>query len=172
MSTVQQSISNLTTLKSDFTYKELKKQCILRGIEFEEATSSSFPHLSSWLLAHRFDDENKDSLYKYDLWIEKQLHEQGKDYLIHNSLRLSFINDGSAEPKPEETKDIKKPKKKRVKRTKNKQGLFSGTKKAYTFELTLAEKPFKTILRRVLKRFPDAREKSVKIWYNKAKKTM
>ena len=60
---------------------------------------------------------------------------------------------------------------KKPKKEKNELGLWKGTKKAYTFELTLKGYDLERVTRRVLKHFPEANEKSIKQWYKAALKS-
>ena len=68
-----------------------------------------------------------------------------------------------------QVKQIKSPKKpKKPKKEKDDNGLWKGTKKSYVFELTYKGLPIDRIIRRVQKKFPDAKEKSIQQWYRAA----
>ena len=54
------------------------------------------------------------------------------------------------------------------KKEKDGYGLWKGTKKSYTFELTNKDYSFDRVCRRVLKKFPDANKKSIQQWYRLA----
>ena len=61
---------------------------------------------------------------------------------------------------------LEKPKK--PKKEKDDNGLWKGTKKSYVFELTYKGLSIDRITRRVQKRFPDAKDKSIQQWYRAA----
>lgn len=169
--TVDTNISKYLSrpLLCDLNYKDLKKECIIRGLDFEQTTFASFPFLSGWLLENQFIESDLNNLIKYDKWVEEGLIEAGKDYLVHKSLRLSYLSEDQIEEKTNKIKNKKFPIKKE-KRVKNELGLYTGTKKAYTYELAKKGKKINLIIKRVMKRFPDAKEKSIKIWFNRANK--
>ena len=65
-------------------------------------------------------------------------------------------------------KGIEKPKK--PKRERDTNGLYKGTKKSYTYELAQKGFSIERITRRVKKKFSDASDKSITIWYRNALK--
>lgn len=161
-------IANLGISKSNLTYKDLKKECIQRGMPFLDVLSGDFPRLTHWLLnnLHRpFDDTLLDG---FDDYQDNILKANGKQELIHTSLRLGYLGErDESEPVVKKDKTIKE---KKPPREKTEGGLFKGTKKAYTFELQLKGKTVQEVIIKVKRKFPDAVEKSIKIWYNKSKK--
>jgi len=170
MSSNFENIANLSNLKSEFTFKELKKNCISRGLEFEKALSYDFPNLSNWLLKNAHVKETEELLDLYDDWLEAKLRADGNDYLVHPSLRFRYM--GSKDEDSDEEKPIKKEKEKvvKVKREKDVSGLYKGTKKQYTFDLQRNGKTIDQVLTKVIRKFPDAKEKSIKIWFNRSRK--
>ena len=60
------------------------------------------------------------------------------------------------------------PKPKKPKREKDESGLWKGTKKSYTYELTNKGYTLERITRRVMKKFPEAKPKSIQQWYRAA----
>jgi len=166
-----QDIANLATLKSHFTYKELKKNCITRGLTFDNALLYDFPRLSNWLLKNAHLEEDDNLLDKYDDWMETKLKADGNDYLIHPSLRLGYLGSKSEEEIEEKpTKKVKVAKAEKIKREKDVSGLYKGTKKQYTFDLQRNGKTIDQVLTKVMRKFPDAKEKSIKIWFNRSRK--
>lgn len=168
MNNVQSNIANLPMLKSDFTYKELKKCCIARGLEFEKAVSYDFPNLSNWLVRHSLSEEDETKVEAFDNWLDDQLTKDGNEYLVHPSLRLSYLGNKNKteedEPKKEKVTKV------RVKKEKDESGLYKGTKKSYTFELQKRGKTIQDTIIKVTRKFPDAKEKSIKIWFNRSRK--
>ena len=65
---------------------------------------------------------------------------------------------------------LKKPKNKKPKAEKDSFGHVKGTKKQYTWELTKRGYDIERITRRVKKKFPDANEKSISLWFRSAKR--
>lgn len=170
MSNTFKNIMNLTNLKSDFTYKEIKRHCILRGMEFTKVIGGSVPNLSNWLVKNAVVQENPELLELFDDWVESQLIKDGKEYLVHPSLRLGYVGNRSEkeEVKPKVKLEIK-PKIKKL-REKDSSGLYKGTKKSYTFELQRKGKTVQQVIVKVLRKFPEAKEKSIKIWFNRSRK--
>jgi hypothetical protein len=161
-------IANLALAKSNLTYKDLKKECIQRGMPFIDVLSGDFPRLTHWLLNNLHKTFNSDLLDEFDDFQEKILKENGKTELIHNSLRLGYLGErDDAEPVVKKDKVIKE---KKAPREKTEGGLFKGTKKAYTFDLQIKGKKLEEVLIKVKRKFPDAVDKSIKIWFNKSRK--
>lgn len=153
------------------TYKDLKREAVIRGMPFPDATGAGIPQL-----IHFIDNsENKPDISlvdKYDEWADQQLaqlgYEKGKE-LRHPNLRLGFIGEKDADGKvikQKRIKGIQKPKK--PKRERDSNNLYKGTKKSYTFELAQKGYSLERVSRRVKKKFPDASDKSIKIWYKNA----
>ena len=161
-------IANLPLLKSNLTYKDLKKECVARGMPFLEVISGDFPRLTQWLLNNSFKPVEPNRLDEFDNWQEEILRKEGKEYLIHNSLRLGYLGEkDDSEPTEKKVKEVKD---KKPPREKMENGLFKGTKKSYTYELQAKGKSLEEVIVKVTRKFPGAIEKSIKIWYNKAKK--
>ena len=158
-------------------FKDLKRECVIRGMLFEDVIESTQPTLANFFRTHFYEDVQHDLLDEFDDWqedeIKKAVLAKGGDPsdIIHPSLRLGFIaerdEDGNV-TKRKRARTIVKKKKKRRERTA--QGVFSGTKKALTFQLQKDGHDKKTVTKMVLGQFPDASEKSISIWFNKSKK--
>lgn len=157
--------------QSNKTYKDLKREAIVRGMPFPDATAASIFELISFI-ENSTEKPDFSLIDKYDDWADKQLelcgYPLGKS-LRHPSLRLGFIGQKDDEGnviKQKRIKGLKKPKK--PKRERDVNNLYKGTKKSYTFELAKKGLSLERVTRRVLKKFPDASEKSIKIWYRNA----
>lgn len=153
------------------TYKELKREAVVRGMPFPDVVEAGIGGLI------RFIDrsENKPDLSlidKFDDWADHQLELAG--YPPNKSvrspiLRLGFIGEKDEEGnvvKVKKIKGLKKPKKEPRQRDEN--NLISGTKKSLTFDLTNKGFTLERVIRRVKKKFPDASDKSINIWYRNA----
>lgn len=162
-------IANIYTEKgSDLTYKDLKVECIVRGMPFGEVISGDFFRLSNWLNSRILVKPNQDLLEEYDNWLDNTLLQMGKPELVHNSLRLGYVKrDDEDEDKPKPVKVIRE---KKAPREKDEKGLYKGTMKSYTFELQSRGKTLEQVMVKVQRKFPGAKDKSIKIWFNKSKK--
>lgn len=154
----------------NMTYREAKRRAVVLGMPFPDACGASFPQLMGYII-HTENKPDSSLIDQYDDWVDSQLESLGyeKDDPIRSyQLRLGFISE-DAVTKQKTTKKIKGiPKPKKPKREKDGYGLWKGTKKSYTFELTNKDYPLERITRRVLKKFPDANPKSIQQWYRLA----
>lgn len=163
-------ISNLSSQKgAHLTYKDLKTECVARGMPFDEVIGATFPYLTNWLLDNVLRPTDDKLVEDFDLHVEKILKARGSDYLVHNSLRLSYLKERD-EDGVIIKKEPKAPREKKAPRERTETGLFKGTKKAYVQELYMKGKTLEQTMVKVCRKFPDAKEKSVKIWFNKFKK--
>ena len=154
----------------NMTYKDLKVQCVIRGLEFEKVINGDFPTLQNWLYYHLNDPQDSDLLNQYDDWLDKKLIGEGKADLVHPSLRLGYIGKRDENGKVVKKKRPKGVKKKKKKREKTKDGIYKGTKKALVFECQEKGYSIKKTIRKVSRKFDSFSEKSVKIWYKRASK--
>lgn len=153
----------------EMTLKDIKREVIIRGMPFQEVVESDVPTLYAWWNQNRNNDIDESLLDQYDDWLEDTLRSIGQEDLIHSSFRFNQVSEKSEESKPKKEKVVKE-KRERVKREKNSLGLFSGTKKAMVFEAQGKGWSLKKTIRKVIRAFPDAKEKSIKIWYKQADK--
>lgn len=164
-------IVNLKELKSNMTYKDLKIECVIRGMEFDKITASDFPNLAHWLVKNVTKKTDLSLLEKYDDYVDDLLRKAGKDEFIHPSLRLGYISDSTDERETNIKKDnkekVEKTEKKKS-RKKDKNGIIKSTKKSLTYKLQRKGYNIEKVIKRVLRRFPDANEKSIKIWFKKS----
>lgn len=151
----------------------LKRECIIRGLPFGEVGNMSVLNLQSWFLKHFDNPIDVSSLEAYDLWVEKVLRDRGCDEaLLASTFRLSAVGE-----RAESGEIIKKRRVKllgpKVKKKKERtpEGLFKGTKKSFTYEL--AKDPAMNrveAIKLVQEQYPEAKEKSIGIWFNRARK--
>jgi len=158
-------------------YKDLKRECVMRGMPFQELIEGGIHQLSGYFREHFYDNVQHNLLDEFDDWQEEQIKlamvdkEGDADDIIHPALRLGFIAERDDEgnvTKRKRVRSIVKKKKKRRERTA--QGVFAGTKKALTFQLQKTGLDKQQVIVQVLEQFPDASEKSISIWFNKSKK--
>ena len=158
-------------------FKDLKRECVIRGMPFEEVVKADVSKLYVFFREHYYDDVRHTLLDEFDDWQEEKIRGameiRGEDaeLFIHPSLRLGYIAE-----KDEDGNVIKKKRAKLLhkkihrKRERTPDNIFKGTKKAYTFELQQQGKSKADVIKMVMEKFPDASDKSISIWYNKSKK--
>jgi hypothetical protein len=162
----------------NFTHKDIKRECVIRGIPFEDVISNDAVYLSLYFREHFYDKTTPKRLDEFDAWQEKQIIESMKAkgrrveaYATSPSLRLGFVGDTDAEGNILTTKRIKGIiKSPKVKRERTKNNIYKGTKKALTYQLQISGKSKAEAITEVMAAFPDANAKSISIWYNKSKK--
>lgn len=156
---------------SDKTYRDLKKEAIELGMSFPDATAAGIQELISYI-EPRIGDKKKSGIVEaYDDWADNQLallgYPEGK-HIRSPQLRLSYIGELDENRKPVRLE--RKEKKVKEKRERDENGLYKGTKKSYTYGLAEKGYSLDRVTRRVIKKFPDAKEKSIVIWYRNALK--
>lgn len=171
--------SNMSRADYDLTrmkFPDLKKACIARGMPFEMASDGSIPRLSSWFVQHYDNGQDLSLLDRYDAWFKAEMIKTGKykegDPMFHTSLKMGFIatHENETNKKPRlGNKGLAKKKKKvreRIEGTK----IFSGTKKAMTYQCQKDKMPIADTIKAVMAQFPTAKESSIKIWYKRSQK--
>ena len=156
----------------NMTYKDLKRAVVARGMNFEDVVAGDFYKLNSWLHKNYSNDVDLELLNQYDEWMDNELKGLGQTDLVHPSLRLGYIGDKDTEENSIKLKKVKQEKKPKEKREKTENGLFKGTKKALTFECATKGMNLENTIKKVMKNFDDASEKSIKIWFKKAKREL
>lgn len=153
----------------NLTYREAKRRAVILGMPFPDACSASFPQLIQFII-HTENKPDSSLIGQYDEWVDKQLESLGydkSDPIRSYQLRLGFISEDTV-TKQKTKKKIKGIPQPKPKKEKDGYGLWKGTKKSYTFELTNKDYSFDRVCRRVLKKFPDANKKSIQQWYRLA----
>lgn len=157
--------------------KDLKRECVIRGLPFDQAIGMSIFNMMSWFRENFYNKIDTHLLNKFDDWQEEEILKRAKEkginpeYTVHPSLRLGYIAERDGEGNIIKRKNVKMIiKRKKVKRERTKDNLFSGTKKAYTYELQQNGKTKQEVIKLVMEKFPEASEKSIGIWFNKSKK--
>lgn len=170
---------------SSMKYRDLQRECIIRGMDFKEMVSSDFHQLQVWFIDNYDNGCDNSLLNLFDVWFEQSIREEKKakgipekdyEYLFDKSMRLGFYPDSESN-RVEVEKFKKKPKvevEKKEKRERDAElgNIYKGTKKEYTFRLVKKGYSEKKVIRLVLKKFSEAKEKSIKIWYKKALKLL
>lgn len=149
---------------------ELKRQCIKRGLSFDEVVNMTHPDLNLWLRKNFNQPINNEKLKEFDEWLSNILQERNHEdinSLCHPLLQMAQIEE---EPKNIVKEKKNKPKKDRKKRVKDENGRVKGTRKALVFDLVKKGKSEGFIRKRLKKKFGDFNENSLKLWVSKAKR--
>ena len=160
-------------------HKDLQKACILRGMTSEEVVAKNHHDLVGWFHKNYENSQDPQRLVLHDAWVESQMvargYTKGKEFL-HPALRFGIPGDLE---KVEKVKEVKPEKAQKIpsagKTTPTKNEKFNirtGTKKELTFLLTEEKIEIKEIIKQVKDAFPEAQEKSIKIWHKRALKAM
>lgn len=160
----------------NMTYKDLKRKAIVLGMPFPDACAAGVFDLLGFINQSE-EKPDKSLIDKYDEWADKQLETIGyeKDNPLRNSrLRLGFLGEegDNGKRKPKRVPGIKKPREKKPPRERDEFNLIKGTKKSYVFELASKGFELERVIRRMKKKFPEANEKSINLWYRMAKRTI
>jgi hypothetical protein len=166
------SVGNISPAEKEMTkfkYKDLKIACILRGMRFRDAVEADYPRLRSFFMNNYWEDIDREAINRYDDWVDGKL----KDPILkHPTLRLGYVaredEEGKSVRRNKRLKSMPAVKKKKAKKNET-FGIRAGTKKEYTYKLEAAGKDVEETIKLVMTQFPDASNKSIKIWYKKAK---
>jgi hypothetical protein len=151
--------------------KDIKRECVIRGMVFDDVVSKSIPDLCNWLRANFYNASDHNLLNIFDDWQEAQVLAFDPNSVIHSTLRLGYIAERDEDGNTTKRKRAKViVAKKKIKRERTGEGLFTGTKKAYTFQLQKEGLNKTEVVTMVIDKFPEASEKSISIWYNKSRK--
>lgn len=177
----QRVIDELGNLK----YKDLKAEVILRGMGFEEVVKGDHNTLASFFIKYHSEKKVPDRLNQFEAWVDSKLGELGHkpNDPIRKYKQFSSTDEEEITPKLEKPKKEKIEKPKKEKREKDAQfNIFRGTKKEYTYNLchdlhgkfskkydhkTIIKKFSNQLFNKVQAKFPEAQEKSIKIWMSR-----
>lgn len=163
-------------------HRELISACIARGLSFEKVSELDHNGLGSFFIKNFDTTEDPSLLSQYDTWLENHLEDRGYkkgDAILSPLLRLGYVGKGDfsdvstkvVEPGTIAKKIPEAVKLDKVKREKDeKTGVVSGTKKNLTYQLCREGIDIKAVIEKVKAAFPEAEEKSIKIWYKRCKK--
>ena len=156
---------------SKLKLRDLKRQCIIRGMPFEEAAPGYVPQLQGWFIKNFHVEGRKELLSEYDEWAETRFAKLNLSLFGHEEtpaeLRMGTFNELNEETGKKKEKKIKGIVKEKKVAEKNGFGVRVGTAKAYVSYLVDKGKSLETIKERLPIRFPGKSEKSIDIWYKK-----
>lgn len=156
-------------------YRDLKRRAVILGMPFPDACSAGVFDLIKFI--NTSDNKpNKHLIDEYDEWMDQQLESLAyeKDNPLRSSkLRLGFLGeDENGEKKTRRVPGIRKPKTKKPPKERDEFNLIKGTKKSYVFQLVSKGRSLERTINLVKKKFPDANDKSISLWYRGAKRKL
>lgn len=149
-------------------YKELQRACLIRGMPFNDLVEGTHISLAHFLRKEWNNPLNEERLAEFDEWRHKIMRELGKGDEPY--IRLAYMPE-----QPEEGMKIKIAKEKPIsdkpkRKFDESAGVMGGTKKHLTYTSQQAGKTLEETIELVKNQFPDAQEKSISIWFKRAKK--
>lgn len=162
----------------DMRHRDIQRACVIRGMPFEDVIKLSDPRLSNWFIQNYVATQIPALLDAFDDYKDNEIrkYQEGKGEKfqpVHPNLRLGYIgevNEDTGKVTIKRPKGVKKPKKAKRERDAETK-LFTGTKKALTYKLTKEKMAIVDIIKEVTKQFPEAKEKSIKIWAKRCLKS-
>lgn len=156
-------------------HRDLQKACVERGMDFDEVINSDHHKLVAWYYKNFENTCDPNLLLAYDIHVDTLLAAAGHDPR-HPELRFGYVGNLDEVKnvreikgdKPHVPKASNKPKAEVDEVTK----VRKGTKKDMTYTMTRDKKEVKEIIKAVMQAFPEAQEKSIKIWHKRALKQM
>ena len=170
-------------------YQDLQAAVISRGMDFNDVVEGDHGKLSSWFVKNYNKKMNRGLLEDFDLWVDGKLGDRGyqENDPIRQYKRFSMLDEeGGIKVTQSALNRAKIKKEKPKKRTRDSRfGIFTGTKKELTYNLTqdliiklgdkytnkeLQKKFSDKMVIKVQTKFPGAIAKSIKIWMSRALK--
>ena len=163
----------------DMTHKALVRAVVSMGMPFNEVIESSDLVKGNWFLANYYTSKKDAHLIdEFDKWRHRIFKDNGKTkkkepWLFDPRLNYGFSAEEGKNGEPDKERRIKGFSKKLVLKKKEKDtafGIFKGTKKSLTYDCAARGISKEDTIKMVIEQFPEALEKSIKIWYSKAAK--
>lgn len=156
---------------SKMRYKDLQRACLIRGIDFDEMVKMDTLGLHNYLL-HEWDKPIvMERLNGFDIWRQNHLDSRygpGEPFV-----RLGFYGKSIDDGKEQKTIRVReKSNKPKRERDESMGSIYKGTKKALTFQSIKDGKTIDETIAIVIAAFPDALDKSIKIWSKRAAKQL
>lgn len=155
-------------------YRDLKIACIVRGMAFEDIVSGSYPSLASFFRENYYEKQDRGRLEAFDNRMEEELIKRGHDKqspLVQFRLSTVLDEEENSKIRSKSLKGARVAKEKKPRRERDKvHNIFKGTKKALTYELASQGKSIEETVKEVEEKFPEAKKKSIEIWYKRALK--
>lgn len=172
-------------------YVDLQAAVVSRGMDFDDVVEGDHGKLASWFIKNYEVRLNKSRLEDFDIWMDRKLKDKGlkKSDPLRKYRKFSEVDDeGGVKVTTGALNKAKIRKEKKSKRNRDgKFGIFTGTKKEYTYNLTndlfgkkkdtLTNKEIQKnysqkMIDKVTKKYPEAQPKSIKIWMSRCLKAL
>lgn len=168
-------------LLDSLNHKNLVREVVSRGMPFKDVIESSDLTKGNWLIRNFYTTSKKPNLIDdFDEWRHFKMQEKPGNtpkkapYLFDPRLNYGYVEERDSKTgEVTKEKKIRGFSKKLVLKRKEKDkafGIFKGTKKSLTFECAARAMPIAETIKIVTEHFPEALEKSIKIWYSRAAK--
>lgn len=160
-------------------HKNLVREVVARGMPFRDVLESSDLTKGNWFLTNYYTTKRDLTIIdQYDVFLRKEKLLTGKTPKEEPWLFDYRLNYGYVEGHDENTGEVKEKRikgfsKKLVLKKKEKDkafNIFKGTKKSLTYDCAARGIDIKETIKMVMEHFPEALDKSIKIWYSKASK--
>lgn len=160
----------------NMTYRDLKRKAVILGMPFPDACAAGIFDLIGYI-ERSTNKPDKSLIDQYDDWMDKQLENIGyskDDPLRSSKLRLGFLGEEGENGKRRNKRvpGIKKPREKKPPRERDEFNLIKGTKKSYVWSLVSKGYDLDRVIRRMKKKFPDANDKSITLWFRTARRSI
>lgn len=159
-------------------YQDVKDACIVLNMPFEDVSKADWHGLKSYYARHYGGIENPELLEEFDSYTANSLISNGHspdDPLVKYRPHAEKVGEEedttTLDSTPLKTPTAL-PKKKKGKRERDSFGGFKGTKKSYVYLGVSKGATIDKVIDKTLKKFPDAKEKSIRIWFKKATKEL
>lgn len=163
-------VSSMQASMEKWGLRELRQNCVSRGMPFEECLEGTVLSIQSWFMNNHMNPVDKQLLEQYDAWVNSSLIERNVDpIMLHNCFNLSEVID---EDSPVQIIKTKSSSPVREKINDGAISIAAGTKKAFTYECVKAGLSKPDTIVKVISKFPEANESSISIWYNKFTKAL
>lgn len=173
--TSKDKVNLLSSKGINLKYRDLKRRAVILGMPFPDACSAGVFDLINYI-NNSENKPNKHLLNEYDEWMDKNLENLGydkKDPIRSAGLRLGFLGeDQDGNKVTKRVPGIKKPKSKKAPRERDSFNLLKGTKKSYTYYLASLGRSLDRTIHLVKRKFPEANDKSISLWYRAAAKKL
>ena len=182
----QKKIGEIFGAASNMKYPDIKGACIMLGMDFEDVANADFCSLNSFFAENRHrTNPVQDRLHQYEDWVAGQLLSRG--YAADNPL-VKYRQFSNQPEEDEQDGKLKTALIKKVgvkpdkppKKEKTEFGIYSGTKKDFVYKKAKLyrergydnERALKRTIRKTMEKFPEAKEKSIRIWFRKVSKEL
>lgn len=158
-------------------FRDVKAACIMMGMPFEDVVAADWGGLKCYYANNLGNKLKKERLEQFEDFVSEDLM-ANKGYNEDNPLvryrQFSTPPEGEEEEsklRPSLVKKAGGKKEPRKKKERDSSGVIVGTKKAFVFSGVRAGASEEKIIRKTLAKYPDAKEKSIKLWIKRAKRS-